>query len=165
MAQATEKLLAIIDRFDKAAESLRYPKLYIADPDSGQRFRLHQAGPASNAPGAVTITSANGQRYHGRIMRDGALRLARDTDEQTVTALCRTLHEFVQNPAQAARIYGHQFNHCCFCGRELVETSSVTLGYGPVCAERWGLPHGQLGTWEPEPVSLRDDDIAALFKA
>ena len=37
---------------------------------------------------------------------------------------------------------GRQLGVCQFCGRELVNPESRTLGYGPVCAERYGLPWG-----------------------
>lgn len=30
---------------------------------------------------------------------------------------------------------------CSFCGLALTDEGSVEVGYGPVCAKRWGLPH------------------------
>lgn len=35
---------------------------------------------------------------------------------------------------------------CMFCSRGLEESSSKDLGYGPVCAKNYGLPHGQHGS-------------------
>lgn len=37
---------------------------------------------------------------------------------------------------------GRETGICQFCGRKLVSELSVELGYGPVCADRWGLPYG-----------------------
>ena len=39
-------------------------------------------------------------------------------------------------------VQGQEYNHCCFCGLELTNTSSVYHGYGPICAGHYGLPWG-----------------------
>lgn len=44
--------------------------------------------------------------------------------------------------AEKAAAFGHQFGMCVFCGRTLTDEDSVEVGYGPVCAENNGLPHG-----------------------
>jgi len=36
---------------------------------------------------------------------------------------------------------GHKHGNCCFCCRDLTNAVSVHLGYGPICAEKYGLPH------------------------
>lgn len=38
---------------------------------------------------------------------------------------------------------GRQIGMCCFCGAALTDDRSLLAGYGPVCAQRWGLPWGQ----------------------
>ena len=35
---------------------------------------------------------------------------------------------------------GRSQTECCFCGRELVDERSVELGYGPICAAKYGMP-------------------------
>jgi hypothetical protein len=55
------------------------------------------------------------------------------------------LQDFAQNPLEAAKLYGTLTGNCCFCGRELTDNKagrSVEVGYGPICAEKWGLPWG-----------------------
>ena len=47
---------------------------------------------------------------------------------------------------QAAIAYAKLTNHCSFCGLELTNDYSVVVGYGPICAENWGLPHALNGT-------------------
>lgn len=41
--------------------------------------------------------------------------------------------------SELARI-GRETGICQFCGRKIVHHVSLKHGYGPVCAERWGLP-------------------------
>lgn len=33
-------------------------------------------------------------------------------------------------------------DRCCYCAQQLDDERSKTVGYGPVCAKRWGLPWG-----------------------
>jgi hypothetical protein len=35
---------------------------------------------------------------------------------------------------------GRQTNNCCFCSTGLTNHISVAVGYGPICADNWGLP-------------------------
>jgi hypothetical protein len=37
---------------------------------------------------------------------------------------------------------GGSQSNCCFCGRVLTDPRSVRWGYGPTCAENFGLPWG-----------------------
>lgn len=47
--------------------------------------------------------------------------------------------------AEQAAAWGHDHDRCVFCGRDLTDDGagrSVEVGYGPVCAEKHGLPWG-----------------------
>lgn len=50
---------------------------------------------------------------------------------------------FNDDPAEAAKLYGKMTSRCCFCGHELSTGESVAVGYGPICAEHFGLPWGE----------------------
>jgi hypothetical protein len=50
------------------------------------------------------------------------------------------LQSFSDNPAEAAKVYGQKTGNCCFCALELTDKRSVTAGYGPICAAKYGLP-------------------------
>ena len=41
-----------------------------------------------------------------------------------------------------AKEYGQRTGKCMFCRRLLTATNSITVGYGPICAERNHLPWG-----------------------
>lgn len=44
--------------------------------------------------------------------------------------------------AKEAASFGALTGRCVFCDRELTDERSIEVGYGPVCAERNGLPWG-----------------------
>lgn len=48
-----------------------------------------------------------------------------------------------EDPIGAATLHGQRVGSCCFCSKLLTTNESVSVGYGPVCAERWGLPWGK----------------------
>lgn len=45
--------------------------------------------------------------------------------------------------AEDAAKFGHVTGACVFCSRKLTDERSLTVGYGPVCAERESLPWGE----------------------
>ena len=59
----------------------------------------------------------------------------------------RAIASFEQDPTEFARSYGKRTNHCCFCSRILHNEVSVYHGYGPICADKYGLP------WEGSTAS------------
>lgn len=44
---------------------------------------------------------------------------------------------------EVVRVYGLRTGNCCFCGRELTTGESTAVGYGPICADKYGLPWGE----------------------
>jgi hypothetical protein len=42
-----------------------------------------------------------------------------------------------------ATAYGRRMGECCFCGLTLTDGRSIAVGYGPICAGKWGLPWGE----------------------
>lgn len=81
----------------------------------------------------------------GRIGADGVLAgpLARETRHD---ANRDTLSVIASNPAAAAKAYGALMGKCSFCGKPLTDAGSVEVGYGPVCADKFELPHTPKGT-------------------
>lgn len=69
---------------------------------------------------------------------DGALKRELTQEEKAVLLLVEL------DPVGVATLHGKKTGSCCFCGRHLETTESVTAGYGPVCAEKWGLPWGDV---------------------
>lgn len=42
-------------------------------------------------------------------------------------------------PKEAAVRWGRKTGRCSCCGRELTDATSVAMGIGPICAEKWGF--------------------------
>ena len=68
----------------------------------------------------------------------GAGQALRPAEDRPVSILA----QLATQPAQLAAKHGKLTGHCCFCNSELSDEKSTNVGYGPVCAKRWGLPHG-----------------------
>ncbi len=123
-----------------AAAGLKHPKIRL-ESDRGQYLVLARCGENSRYAGQVQITDGGpfGQsRYFGRIDAAGALTNGRDMNEDVAA----TLRNLAANPAEMASIYGRRTGACCFCGRPLEDARSIAVGYGPVCAEKFGLEWG-----------------------
>lgn len=133
----------VIALFAKAKEHLKFPKIRLSV--AGKNIIVSLNGPKSKAPGAISITSegAYGSRsYYGKVSPDGLFTPAQATYGDFLTALTGVLTELSKNPARVAKDHGKLTGHCCFCNKELglgKEKRSVLVGFGPDCAEHYGL--------------------------
>jgi len=118
---------------------LKFPKARFLAPGN-REMRLSVAGDKSRTPGAIQVVIAG--EWVGRIAADGTVggRLATETD------LLATLTTIAANPAAAAKAYGALTCRCSFCDKALTDEGSVEVGYGPICAKQWGLPHTARGS-------------------
>jgi hypothetical protein len=134
----------IVDFLNAAkARGLKAPKVRFLAPGGGE-MKMHMAGGATKYPGAVQI-KVNGE-WVGRINADGSL-------THRAVALAPTLNTIVADPAKAAAEYGALVCKCSFCGAGLEDDGSVEVGYGPVCAKRYGLPHKPKGVRTLTPAA------------
>ena len=133
---------AIVRLFERArAAGLKFPKIRLAAGD-GARVVLSMAGERSRAPGSLNVSDGGGfasGTFYGRITQAGAF-TPRDACTPAILAVLR---ELAADPAGRAAIHGHASGQCCFCGRGLDDARSVAVGYGPVCADKFGLPWGE----------------------
>jgi hypothetical protein len=75
--------------------------------------------------------------YFGRVDQNGTIIAGRDL----TPAVESLLEEFAANPVEVAQRYGALTGNCMFCDKKLDDATSVAVGYGPVCAKKWNLPH------------------------
>jgi len=132
----------ILQLMRKANESIKYPKIRL---NGG--YVLSLAGNKSKYKGSINIT--DGQPYganiwYGRINTNGKLTYPRFLSEDSKDLLEDELIEFSKDPAKYATLYGKLHSSCMFCGKELTNQQSIAVGYGPICAGKYGLPHGEL---------------------
>ena len=133
----------VVALFNTAKAHLKFPKVRLVV--NGTKVILSLNGPQSKAPGFVSI-SGEGQypnrTYYGRVSPDGAFSPVKATYGDFLTALTGILTELASNPARVAKDHGKLTGNCCFCGKVLglgKEQRSVLVGFGPDCAEHYGL--------------------------
>jgi hypothetical protein len=122
---------------------LQFPKLWLQLPGA-MPLRISIAGENSRTPGYLMLTDGGpfgANRYFGRISPAGELELGRDAPPVRA-ALIDLLVELAFDPAKVAADFGHLTGNCCFCNRKLADGRSVTVGYGQICAKKFGLPWG-----------------------
>ena len=124
------------------AAGIQYPKLRLPTEHGKLVIALAPASGAKH-PNTMTLTDGKpfGQNtYYGRLSPDGiATRAFAWTQAKWID---ETLAAFAADPAAFAAASGQKTGICCFCGRHLETTESVAVGYGPICAEKFGLPWG-----------------------
>jgi hypothetical protein len=124
----------IAEMFRKASEKLKRPKILMEI--GGIESKLSLAPSTGKNPGFIYL-KVQGE-YAGKISPDGVF--SPFNCPETVKEGIKNLAD---NPASVAAAYGHQTGNCCFCARELTDSRSVTVGYGPICAGYYGLPWGE----------------------
>lgn len=137
-AQPVGSLARIVAMFAKAAEHLKYPAIVL------DGIRISVAGERAREPGSLTVTTADkgddGRRaYLGRVTRAGVFEPARTVSPWPIVDQLRA---FAENPERVAGDYGRLHGACCFCRKALSDERSTAVGYGPICADHFGLPWG-----------------------
>lgn len=127
--------------FDTAkANGLKFPKIRLQAAD-GEKLVIGEAGPNSRYRGALMLTDGQpfgSNKFFGRI--EGTSLMPAPAMSPSVQALIEALGD---NPERVAEAYGRLTGNCCFCSRALSDGRSVAMGYGPVCAEKFGLEWGE----------------------
>lgn len=147
------KLADIPARLARARDrGLKFPKIVFEA--GGERFAIRLKGPKAKVPGSAEVGSRSryfNERFgcempiwYATISPEGAVVVGR----KMTAALMDALKLLNDDPAKFAKMQGTLMSACCFCGRDLVTKESVVAGYGPVCAEKYGLPWGGDGTDE-----------------
>jgi len=142
-AQAVGDLSPIMALFDRARAHLKYPAIVL------DGFRVSVAGARASNPGTLNVTGIekhfNAQRgrdertWFGRVSLDGSFAPSRAAPAD----LADKLRAFAADPAGVAAAFGHLHGACCFCMRALSDDRSTAVGYGPICADHFGLPWGE----------------------
>lgn len=122
--------------FHRAAKHLKYPKINLMD-DEGHCVILSLAPIDGKNVGCVYVKDGN-KNYMGKVTAAGEFFPSR----MAPATLVPYLRKFAGNPEQIAAKYGKLTGNCCFCLRSLSDERSTDVGYGPVCADRYGLAWG-----------------------
>ena len=133
-------ILALLNMARDAGK--KFPKIKL-DVD-GKRVVL-----ALNGKGKVNVTDGRpyGEAlFYGAIQQDSAFRPSRNSG-----AILSTLEALEADPQRVAAQHGIATGNCCFCARDLTTKESRSVGYGPICADKFGL---EWGTIDPDLQEL-----------
>lgn len=128
--------------FAKAELALQHP--FVLVDSTGGVLRIKPAGDGSKYRGQLMIStegSFENRQWLGRIDHDGRF-IRADIFTPVRDGLIDALKALAENPEAVAQAYGRKYGVCCFCSRKLTDERSVTAGYGPTCADRYGLDWG-----------------------
>lgn len=148
-------LSGVMALFETARSHLRRPAIVIGVPAINETVKLTVAAAHHRVPGSINVVSETRRddRYgkplwYGRIHTDG-----RYEQREVNEAVAARLAAFATNPAAVAAEHGRLTGRCCFCNRHLEDERSTAVGYGPVCADHFGLPWGERPTDFAAPVA------------
>lgn len=140
----------LIGLFQTAKKHLKYPAIMLQLED-GSPVKLAISGPNSKTPGYVQVTDGGpfgANKWYGRVSPEGAWEKgkAAEADHAMGRKVQTLLKAMAADPAATASQYGKLTGRCCFCNKGLDDPKSTAVGYGPVCAKNYGLPHGVKAT-------------------
>ena len=141
--QAVGNLSKLVELFAAAKGNLKHPKIKLEI--DGEPLKLTLAGPQAKHPGTINITDGGpwgDNKWYGRVTAEGEWEPSSVVTEPLRKLITTVLENFSINAKHAAMSYGHASSQCCFCAKQLDTKESVSAGYGPVCADKWGLPWG-----------------------
>jgi hypothetical protein len=120
---------------DKDPESPNFGKLI------SPKISFHIATKASKHMGCVIVTDGGpwgDSLFYGRIEPGGNFWPNNVASEEVI----KFVTNFAGHPEMMGSAYGLSTFNCCFCGLDISTKESKSVGYGPVCAEKYGLTWG-----------------------
>lgn len=122
------------------------PQIKFSKSPQTPRVAFKIAGKTSKYKGQIMVTSggAYGQSmFFGRIDQ-GTFHPAPKASPEIIAFV----KQFAAEPHKMGSAYGLATMHCCFCSKAIDTVDSKAMGYGPVCASKFGLPWGKKATKE-----------------
>jgi len=141
----TARFRVVADDSQSIAVRLSVPTMWTDAPKGTRKLSVRQAdgwstvGKISPA-GDVQIFKKAGPTLEARVRQ--ALTTLANADDDLVYILA----------------YAMEGSECGFCGKELDTVESLTVGYGPTCAKKFGLPWGAKAV--PAKVALAKAGLA-----
>lgn len=128
----TARYAEIFSLFNRAATHMRYPAMHMRTKN-GDKVRIYLA-----TKGYIAIKLNGG--YVGKLPAADKNIILYSWPLRNNATLMSELEAFMEQPITESALHGKEYGRCCFCNRELDNEGSIFHGYGPICAEKWGLP-------------------------
>lgn len=125
----------IREMFASAISRLKFPKLlYYTGVGTLVFFvRIHRN------PGAIGMrVQGSDNELIGEVLTTGELIWTPGSRLD----MRRYAMEVLKAPKEKLALNGKEYKSCCYCGIALTNPASLQAGYGPICADNWGLPWG-----------------------
>ena len=137
VAASTFDLSRVNAMFASAKTHLKRPAIILSNGKAIVKIAF--AGDCSKYAGQITVAAPTfGAGFYGRIDQSGNWFPTASCDAETSIMV----RDFAANPEAAAAAHGRLTGKCCFCNKGLTDERSTEVGYGPVCAEHFGLQWG-----------------------
>ena len=123
-------------------KSKSFPKLWLKINDSD--LKISRATNKSRHRGQLFLSNGewgNENIYFGRIDTNGDLYLS-SNGKEVKDELTDLLTRLVNDPEKVASEYGKLTGNCFACHKQLTDDRSIEVGYGKVCANKFGLNWG-----------------------
>ena len=137
--------MTIVNLMHKAKLHIAYPKIRLQSENLV--IQLSVAGNKARQPNSINITDGKSypnNKYFGHILPNGTLKWSYGTTIQETDLISHELELFAKMPTKYAKMYSSATGNCMFCAKTLTDPQSVAVGYGPICAAHFGLPHGEI---------------------
>lgn len=123
-----------------AKVKLQWPKIRLQLP-SGGKLVVAFCGPKSQYVGQINVTDGGGfgSKWFGRVSTTGVWTKSAKIGPDVAHQVEDLLRKLASAPATTASEYGRLTGRCCFCNLPLSDEQSTAAGYGPKCAENYGL--------------------------
>lgn len=131
------KLFAL---FDKVKLYRKYPSLTFVTHNVQETIKIE----FGNNPNTLWVSngltrSDPANKLYGKFTRQDFIAYRNDSFD-----IIPIMQELCDDPIKFGALRGQQYKHCCFCNTELTSKASLFVGYGPICADNWGLPWGDV---------------------
>lgn len=81
-------------------------------------------------------------RFFGRVSNDGKFWPTGKLTAEQLFPVVEVLDALAADPVKVTGQHGVATGQCCYCGTALSTAESRSVGYGPICASKFGLPWG-----------------------
>ena len=154
---------AIVKLMQTAKLHVDYPKIKLQQRDFV--IQLSVAGERAKYPNSINITDGKpypNSKWFGRIYTNGNVKYSTSIPNGYIKTIKTAFEQFAENPTAYAKLYSNVTGNCMFCSRELTDPQSVAVGYGPVCAGNFGLPHGEFTKQLAEDIAQIEMDMSNI---
>jgi hypothetical protein len=154
----------VIELFKQTSGKLKYPKITLLVENPGTHDPIENpphtsvvlklAGERSRNCGSVHVIARNEDRtYLGVVHPEGGFDCR--VNGKFAETLIAALKELATDPVKVVTRFGRMTGNCAFCNRELSDPRSKAAGFGPQCAEAYGLMEGWRRAFADAPAAMK----------